>query len=378
MTHLPLNHIIHLLKKLITIPSVSYDEDEILDFCTNWLYQHDFSEVVTQSKFVAGVIRANGKKPAKKALILCGHIDTVAPGDEEQWTHSPWESYEQDARIYGLGSGDMKAGVALNMIIAAEYSKQPRDDMDLWCVLVAREEIDGAGSAEFTKFFDAQESYSQAACLISEPTDSDKIEIGHKGNRFITFSFTGKSGHASQEAGYSSSALPSIVTFLNDLEPIRQSIHENYRDEQLGVPTLTPTRISSESSYSSNKTAAAAYLSVDIRTTPQLDAAFDEWMNQLSEKYSFSWKYDANPVNSATCATDAPILRTLKALTPSASIAVSPGATDQAFFQDIGIQTVVFGPGDFELAHCIDESVSVEKIERVAKTISSLTREIFQ
>ncbi len=42
---------------------------------------------------------------------------------------------------------------------------------------------------------------------------------------------------------------------------------------------------------------------------------------------------------------------------PKASTAVSFGATDQAFFQAIGIQTIIYGPGDFAQAHAINKSV---------------------
>ena len=73
---------IALTKQLITIPSVSDDEAEILSFVAKWMKQAGFDQVITKERFTAGLIRGKSKasQPAGKALLLCGHIDTVPAG----------------------------------------------------------------------------------------------------------------------------------------------------------------------------------------------------------------------------------------------------------------------------------------------------------
>ena len=350
-----------LAQHLIAIPSVSGNEADILTFTEQWFRQHDFHDVIARPEFTAGVVRAT-TQPARKALILCGHVDTVAAGDETKWSHSPWEAYIKDGRLYGLGSGDMKAGVALQMCAAAEYSQSPRQDLDVWCVLVTNEEVDGSGSAAFTKFFADTTQYQMANCIIAEPTDNERIEIGHRGNRFVELVFAGESGHASQEQHYDSSALPKVVAFLNDLPQLRQELHHAYKHDPLGTPSFTPTKIAPEGTYSSNKTSAATCVAIDIRTTPPLDDHIESWLDVHAERYGYTWHFAYTPVNSALCADDAPILKHLQHIVPKATTTVSLGATDQAFFQDIGVDTVIYGPGDFMLAHTADESVSLDKL----------------
>ena len=51
-------------------------------------------------------------KPAGKSLILNGHIDVVPIGAEELWSRPPFDPVVRDGRLYGRGSGDMKAGIA--------------------------------------------------------------------------------------------------------------------------------------------------------------------------------------------------------------------------------------------------------------------------
>ncbi|MDO4773952.1 MAG: M20/M25/M40 family metallo-hydrolase [Candidatus Saccharibacteria bacterium] len=363
---------ISLLQQLIAIPSISGDEAAILQFCQQWLGEHGVSEVITQPQFTAGVVRANSNQPARKALILCGHIDTVAAGDEAAWTDSPWQARIDGGRLYGLGASDMKAGVAAQMTAVATYAQTPRPDLDVWCVQVAHEEVDGAGSAAFVQYFAQQTDYDEISCLIAEPTDMGRIEIGHRGNRFVEFLFHGESGHASQEEHYSTSALPAVVNFLQQLPALREQLHSTYADPVLGQPSFTPTRISPEGAFSNNQTAAASLVAVDIRTTPRLDAVFDDWMGQVATEYGATWRYAADPAPSALCATDAPIVRALQSLTPDAAITVSPAATDQAFFQSRGINTVVFGPGDFDQAHTIDESVSMQATEQAQQIYRNL------
>ena len=369
---------IALTKQLITIPSVSDDEAEILSFVAKWMDQAGFDQVITKERFTAGLIRGKSKasQPAGKALLLCGHIDTVPAGDESAWQGSPWRPRTKGDRLYGLGASDMKSGVAIQMIAAQSYLTERRDDLDLWCVAVAHEEVDGAGSADFTKYFAQNTSYDQASCIIAEPTDQ-RIELGHRGNRFVQLLFEGKSGHASRESAYSTSSLPPLITFMNDLIRVRLELHRTYYHPALGEPTFTPTRIEPAGVYSSNKTASASYIAVDIRTTPELDQAFDSWLDQLASKYHFSWRYVADPVPSALCDKKASILRAMQHILPKASTAVSFGATDQAFFQAIGIQTIIYGPGDFAQAHAINESVSLARIKDTYRVYRQLIRQIY-
>ena len=366
--------IIELTEQLIAIPSISGNETEILHFVASWMQSVNFDKVITEKRFTTGLIRAS-KQPAQRALILCGHVDTVSPGDESAWRQSPWQPYVTDGRLYGLGATDMKAGVALQMIAAAEYANKRRDDLDVWCVAVASEEVDGAGSADFAKYFSEKTQYEEVSCAIAEPTDN-RIEIGHRGNKFVEFIFERTSSHASQESAYYDSSLPAVVSFLNDLPEIREQLHAAYSHDILGAPSFTPTRIEPAESYSNNKTAGVSSVMVDIRTTPPLDADFENWVDEIAARYDCTWRHPATPVPSALCDTNAKILKTMQRLLPEAETAVSYGGTDQAFFQAIGTETVIYGPGDFDQAHTVNESVSVARIRQTHGIYQQLIQSI--
>jgi len=82
--------------------------DEIKDLPgfspVDWSYDQPGKECVV------GIHKPKG--PVKgKSLILNGHVDVVPTGPEDMWTTGPYKPFVKDGRLYGRGSGDMKAGV---------------------------------------------------------------------------------------------------------------------------------------------------------------------------------------------------------------------------------------------------------------------------
>ena len=66
----------------------------------------------------------------------------------------------------------------------------------------------------------------------------------------------------------------------------------------------------------------------------------------------------------------------MQRLLPETETAVSYSGTDQAFFQAIGAETVIYGPGDFDQAHTVDESVSITRINETYDTYRRLIQSI--
>ena len=353
---------ITLAKNLIAIPSASGHESQILQFLDAWYRNNGFTDIRTTDMFSAARL---DKARSNKALILCGHIDTVVAGVAADWTHGPYTPAITGDKLYGLGSTDMKAGLAAQMAAAKScVAGGPAPDTDVWVAAVANEETDGSGAAAFVEWFTSTQTYAHVSCLIAEPTDLERIEIGHRGNRFITLEFSGSSGHASQQASYDASALSSAQSFLAALPSIVRHIQSQYADPLLGKPTFVPTSLQSGDRLSPNKTSSQASLVADLRTTPALDAVFDTWIAELAATYGFDWHYLMPFVGSSLCDETAPLVAAVRQATGISQSSASVGATDQAFFQSAGIDTVVFGPGEFALAHTADEHVSLSKLRR--------------
>ncbi|MCJ7731760.1 M20/M25/M40 family metallo-hydrolase, partial [Candidatus Bathyarchaeota archaeon] len=81
----------------------------VIDFDT--LSKHPDFSMSYERKEGLGVVGTTGGD-GDKSIILCGHIDTVAPGDLETWDTLPLKATIKDGRLYGRGANDMKAALA--------------------------------------------------------------------------------------------------------------------------------------------------------------------------------------------------------------------------------------------------------------------------
>jgi acetylornithine deacetylase/succinyl-diaminopimelate desuccinylase-like protein len=129
----------------------------------------------------------NGTGPT---LLLNGHVDTVLA--VEGWSSDPWTPRRDGDRLYGLGSADMKSGVAAAML-ATRALQQNRE---LW-----------HGSVLFSSVVD-EEAYSIGArtliasgiradyCVVTE-SSWDRPALGSVGKTLVRIDVTGKAAHAS-------------------------------------------------------------------------------------------------------------------------------------------------------------------------------------
>ncbi len=355
-------------KELVQIPSVSGNELACLTHIEQWMQIQDLQEIVRTDNYVAGYRKG---KCSDNALILTGQIDTVSAGEIKAWRTDSWQPATKGDKLYGLGSSDMKGGIAAQMA-ALEAVKVPI--ADTWLVVVANEEVDGSGTAAFCKYFARTYAYQSSSAIIAEPTGLSRIEIGHRGNAFVRLSFTGQAGHGSQQASFGRSALGGAAKFLADVDSIAAALAVKHADATLGKPSIVATSVQAGSPASPNKTADNATVIVDIRTTPSLDKALSSSLDSLGEEYSFTWQNVADPVISCLCPATAPILGRMQSITGNVPVAVSLGATDQGFWQAIGVDTIVFGPGEFEQAHAQNEWVSCKKLQQATRYYEQLLR----
>ena len=112
---------IQLLKSLISIDSVFPNERKLAEHIENVLKELGF----TVRRISVGDNRFNvvGERGSiGKSIGFYGHLDTVPAYGK--WLKSPTTSWEDGDRLYGLGSSDMKAGVAAILMACNLSTKQ--------------------------------------------------------------------------------------------------------------------------------------------------------------------------------------------------------------------------------------------------------------
>lgn len=185
------NNAVGLTKKLISIPSFvdgKTNEAKIGQFIFDYLKIN--SNLLTEKQLFPGgrfnVIATNNKIVD---TLVVGHIDTVQPSIS--WTKDPLKPTANAGRLYGLGSSDMKCGIAVMLELATKTRLKP-NTMFLFYI---DEEYDFLGMKEFVKKFSGKIRPKQ---IISFDGSDLSVNNGCRGLIEITATIKGRSGHAAR------------------------------------------------------------------------------------------------------------------------------------------------------------------------------------
>ncbi|RAR04894.1 acetylornithine deacetylase [Stemphylium lycopersici] len=175
--------LLYLHRKLIETESITENEEDVGDWLTKYLREHDWTvERQEVSKDRYNLLAYGSKR--ETTILLSSHIDTVPP----YW---PYYYNETTDIIGGRGSVDAKGSVA-PMIIAAEAIKGRLQD-DISLLFVVGEETGGDGMRAFSDW--TKRPSSHEIVIFGEPTEA-KLVCGHKGMLGFSVKATGKAAHS--------------------------------------------------------------------------------------------------------------------------------------------------------------------------------------
>ena len=362
-------HILDQLQQLIGTPSVSstdasWDQGNraVIDLLAGWLEALGFRievQPITPSGDKANLIATLGKGPG--GLVLAGHTDTV-PFDEGRWKSNPLKLTERDSRLYGLGSTDMKGFFPLAIAAASTFSvgsfKQP-----LILLATADEESSMNGARQLA----AAGRPKARAAIIGEPTSLVPVRM-HKGIMMEAVRVTGQAGHSSDPA-LGNSALEGMHAVIGDLIAYRKELGARYHHEffNIAVPTLNLGCI--HGGDSPNRICGKTELHFDLRMTPGGDnstvrAEIEQRMHVLAEQHHLDINLrplidDIAPFEQSA---HSELVQLAEALTGHSAESVA-FATEAPFLQQLGMETIVMGPGSIDRAHQPDEYLELDQIQ---------------
>ena len=112
-----------LLQRLIRIETENPpgNEGPCAGFIHDWFERRDIDATVVEKPDPDRPQVAARVGDGDPTVVLNGHLDVVPAGDSEGWQHDPYGGTVEDDRLYGRGSTDMKAGIALSMLTLARF-----------------------------------------------------------------------------------------------------------------------------------------------------------------------------------------------------------------------------------------------------------------
>jgi len=192
-----LKEVLPVLKKLVSTPSVNGSEHQLASYIGNFFCREGFK---TDSIHTPGcgptVLACREFQPAGPKLLLCGHIDTAEP--TQGWKTPPFKPTVIGGSLYGLGSSDMKGGLAALMIAARRLSRMKLQG-SLLLAFTSDEELHSRGCHTLLRQGKVR---GVDAGISAEPTGIDKMEVGRRGRVVYDITVQGVSSHiAAKNAG---------------------------------------------------------------------------------------------------------------------------------------------------------------------------------
>ena len=104
-------------QKIVRIPSPSLKEARLAESVQRQMELLEYDRVFRDD--FGNVIGVTFGREDGPTMLLCSHMDTVPPGNEDQWDHSPFSGEIEGGRLYGRGASDCKAGLAAQVFAGA-------------------------------------------------------------------------------------------------------------------------------------------------------------------------------------------------------------------------------------------------------------------
>lgn len=341
---------------LCNVASPIGHEAAIADGVEAWARQHFApGEIFRHSH---SLVLGNLDDP-RPTVALVGHLDTV-PAHPEDGT----PRIEGD-RLFGLGSSDMKGGLAVMMTLA---EKLPRAELPVNLVILLYEREEGPYlESGLGPLFDALPKLGKVDFAIAmEPTDN-AIQVGCVGTLHATLTFRGRSAHSARP-WHGENAIHKAGPLLTELlsRERREVLHEGFPFyEVMSVTTASGGR-------ARNIIPEAFSLNLNYRFAPgkSLDEAQTEVRELVAGRADVTF-LDLSP-SGRVCAGN-PHYRRFLELTKLPAEA-KQAWTDVARFGVFGVDAVNFGPGETAQAHQANESCSVVALATAYRHLEAFLR----
>lgn len=340
--------VVALTEALCNIESVSHHEAEICDAVESELRKLPHLEITR----IGNNLVARTQLGQPERVVLAGHLDTVPLNDNLPVRND-------GTNLHGLGTCDMKGGVACLLKLAHDLQEPNRD---LTFIAYEAEEVadefNGLGvlARERPDLLDAD------FAILLEPSNAG-IEAGCQGTLRVEVSAKGERAHSAR-AWRGDNAIHNaadILNRLNSYEPRRPVIAGLEYREGLNAVVIT-------GGVATNVIPDSCVVTVNYRFAPDRSEA--QALAHVEEVFA---GFDLVVTDSAPGALPGLELPAAQEFVKATGSVLAPkyGWTDVARFTAMGVPAVNFGPGDPNYAHKKDEFVPIDDLLRCEMALRS-------
>ena len=366
---------IKILKDLISFKTISGENNSsLINYCENILSK---SGATSFKVFDADKKRVNlfatlkaKKSNGNEPIILSGHTDVVPVS--KGWSTDPFVAEIKNDKLYGRGSCDMKGFLACSLAFADIFSKSNLS-RDIHFSLTFDEETACVGAPLLIKEL-KKRKITNGICIVGEPTKM-KIIDSHKACYEYTTFFEGLAGHSSKpDEGVNAAEYAS--RYVNKLMSLRNDLKNREPDNSIFTPPYSTLSIGGIfGGIAHNVIADKCHVNWETRPVNKQDGIFlnneidnyaNELLTEMKKKYPNASirKKIIGEIIGFDRIQDSKACEFVSSITGDNKREVVSFGTEAGLFQEIGISTVVCGPGSIEQAHTIDEFIELNEIKK--------------
>lgn len=380
-----LDETIDVLGRLIAFPTISSDSN--MD-CITYLQDYLTSlgarcKLSSELEGKANLFATLGPE-GDGGIILSGHTDVV-PVAGQDWSSDPFIMRQENGRLFGRGTCDMKGFIAASIVTAQDYAKQDLK-RPIHFAFTYDEETGCTGARVLVNQLVA-DGLKPSVCIVGEPTMMGIID-GHKGASGFSTEFTGVEGHSSLP-GQAVNALEYASRFVAHLMALREEMPARAPENSAFDPPYTTSSICGmHSGVAHNVIPNKALVDWEMRTVQQSDHDYlrDGMQNfvdtvLLPEMKAKSPKANIEEVYSSVVMGLEPdehseAVRLIRDLTGRNSTAVVSFGTEAGLFHSAGVSAALCGPGSIEQAHRPDEFLEISQLDECLRMLDRLAGEL--
>jgi acetylornithine deacetylase/succinyl-diaminopimelate desuccinylase family protein len=355
--------LVEILGALIAIPSPfpPGESTAICAYAADRLRRAGYDTAVLARKAgVDNVVARLGR--GRPSIVFNAHVDTVGVGERATWRTDPFTATVADGQVFGLGAGNCKGSMAVQLWLAEEIARRGGPQAgEVVFTFVADEENLGPDGMRFLR----EAGHVKPDALILGAQTENQLIVAERGVMWARIAASGKAAHAGNPAGGDNA----ILRLMKVAAAVERQLAPKLARRVDGKMRSTMNLGQFHGGHNTNVVPAAAWLEIDRRLLPEetVDGAFAELkraalaageparkltIDLLTGTNGFRAPADGKAIAALAAAIKARTGRRARFLNAT-------GVSDGRYFADDGIEIINFGPGSGAQGHAANESVPI-------------------
>jgi acetylornithine deacetylase/succinyl-diaminopimelate desuccinylase family protein len=336
-------------------------------------------EVATRTKGVDNVVAQMNGKGKGPVIAFNAHVDTVGMGERANWKSDPFKAMVKGGLVYGLGAGNCKGSMAVQLWLAGEIARRGGPARgELIFTFVADEENLGPDGMEFLR---RSGRVRPDALILGAQTENNLI-VAERGVMWAKITTGGRAAHAGNPAA-GDNAILRMMRLVGAL----QAHYDKVLPRRVKGPMKSTVNVGMfHGGHNTNVVPSACTVEIDRRLLPgeKVTDAFKELkrtvdaVGEPKNLYSVEFLTGTNgffaPENGRAVAA---FEQAVKEQTGrKVKFLNATGVSDGRYYADDGIEIINFGPGSGAQGHAANESVPIAQMVEAAEIQLDVVRRL--